>query len=105
MQHRFATAAIAALLLWTVVPAVAQNGNAASKSHGLRRMPDGHPDLQGTYDLATITPLERSLGAKAVLTKEEAAKLEAAMAQQRAQGDQPLKGDRTAPPKGGDGSL
>ena len=23
------------------------------------RLPDGHPDLQGTYDLATLTPLER----------------------------------------------
>ena len=40
------------------------------------RMPDGHPDLQGTYDLATLTPLERPAGTKAVLTDEEAAKLE-----------------------------
>jgi hypothetical protein len=23
------------------------------------RMADGHPDLQGTYDLGTLTPLER----------------------------------------------
>ena len=40
------------------------------------RMPDGHPDLQGTYDLATLTPLERPAGTKLVLTQEEAARLE-----------------------------
>jgi hypothetical protein len=39
------------------------------------RMPDGHPDLQGFWTNATITPLERprDLGAKEFLTEEEAA--------------------------------
>ncbi len=32
---------------------------------GQQRLPDGHPDLQGTYDLATLTPIERPAGAKA----------------------------------------
>src|SRR6266851_205817 len=68
------------------------------------RMPDGHPDLQGTYDLATLTPLERPAGAKAVLTREEAAKIEHEAAAARERGDQSIKGDRPAPPKGGDGS-
>ena len=40
------------------------------------RTPDGHPDLQGTYDLATLTPMERTAGSKLVLTPEEATKLE-----------------------------
>ena len=31
----------------------------APKPYAPPRMPDGHPDLQGTYDLATLTPLER----------------------------------------------
>ena len=31
---------------------------------GVPRLRDGHPDLQGTYDLGTITPLERRAGAK-----------------------------------------
>ena len=35
------------------------------------RLADGHPDLQGTYDLATLTPLERPSGSKAVLRSEE----------------------------------
>jgi hypothetical protein len=69
-----------------------------------QRMPDGHPDLQGTYDLATLTPLERPAGAKAVLTPEEAAKLEKDTATRRDKANDPIKGDRPAPPKGGDGS-
>src|SRR6266852_306016 len=109
MRHRFVALAglpaMTALLLWTAVSAAAQNPKTTAKTHGSRRMADGHPDLQGTYDVATLTPLERLSGAKLTLTKEEAAKLEAGAAQRRAQGDQALKGDRPAPPKGGDGSV
>jgi len=68
-------------------------------------MPDGHPNLQGTYDLATLTPLERPAGASAVLTKEQAVRLEKAAADRSAEGDKAIKGDRPAPPKGGDGST
>src|SRR5271170_2313724 len=70
-----------------------------------QRMPDGHPDLQGTYDLATLTPIERPAGAKATMTLEEAAKLEKQTAQLKKLGDVSIKGDRAAPPKGGDGST
>ena len=97
--------AIAALILWTAVPAVAQNPKAPAKPYSPRRVSDGHPDLQGTYDLATLTPLERRAGAKAALTKEEAVRLETAAALQREQGDKAIQGDRPAPPKGGDGSV
>src|SRR5712671_6683868 len=104
MRHRFVALAglpaLAALLLATVVPAAAQNSKAPAKPYSPHRMPDGHPDLQGTYDLATMTPMERPSGAKAVLTKEEAARLESAAARQREQGDKAIPGDRTAPPKG-----
>ena len=68
------------------------------------RMPDGHPDLQGTYDLATITPVERAAGTPLVLTKEQALKLETQRAAQRERADAPLDANRPAPPKGGDGS-
>jgi hypothetical protein len=97
-------AAMSALLLSTVIPAAAQNPKTPAKPYSPHRMSDGHPDLQGTYDLATMTPLERPAGAKAVLTKEEAVRLETAAARQREQGDKAIPGDRTAPPKGGDGS-
>jgi hypothetical protein len=45
---------------------------------GQTRTPDGHPDLQGVWTNATITPLERpkSLAEKATLTDAEAAEFE-----------------------------
>src|SRR5215467_11309308 len=46
----------------------------------IKRMPDGHPDLEGMYDLATLTPIERPAGAKAVLSEAEAAALEKGVA-------------------------
>jgi hypothetical protein len=76
-----------------------------AKTYNPPRMADGHPDLQGTYDLATMTPMERRPGTNLVLTKEEALKLETANAAQREKLDQPIQADRTAPPKGGDGSV
>ena len=43
------------------------------------RTPWGHPDLQGTWDYRTITPLERSreLGTREFYTEEEKKTLEA----------------------------
>jgi hypothetical protein len=109
MRQRFVASAsvsvLAALFLTPVSPMAAQSSKPAVKTHSVRRMPDGHPDLQGIYDLATITPLERPAGSSLVLTKAEAARREAAYAQERAKGDQPIEGNRTAPPKGGDGSV
>src|SRR5215472_12998143 len=67
------------------------------------RMPDGHPDLTGMYNLATLTPLERPRGQNATLTKEEVKKLEAASQERRSRGDTPLSADRSAPPVGGVG--
>jgi hypothetical protein len=68
------------------------------------RMADGHPDLQGTYDLGTLTPLERAAGSPLVLTDEEAKKREAQVAQRSAGLNAAIDGNRTAPPKGGDGT-
>ena len=67
------------------------------------RMADGHPDLQGTYDLATMTPVERPRGAPATYTQDQARKLETAAAERKARQDAPIAGDRGAPPKGGSG--
>jgi len=93
-----------AVLLFTAAPTAAQNPKAPAKRYSPRRMSDGHPDLQGTYDLATLTPVERPAGVNAVLTDEEARRRETAASLQREQGDKAIQGDRTAPPKGGDGS-
>ena len=48
MSYRFFTSTIATTFLLT-----------ASLEAQLPRTPDGHPDLQGVWTNATITPLER----------------------------------------------
>src|SRR5262245_41603236 len=78
---------------------------AAAAKKALPRTPDGHPDLSGVYDLATLTPVERPNGMPATLTDAEAAKLEKQAASRRDLLAQPSKGDREAPPVGGDGSI
>ena len=70
------------------------------------RTADGHPDLQGMYDVATMTPVERPNGVKnLVLTKEEAAALEIYEQQRQVKNDAPLDPNRAAPPVGGETST
>ena len=75
MTHRGQAAAIAVIAGVALMPmfAGAQTADAAGP-----RTPWGHPDLQGTWDYRTLTPLERpvELGDKAFLTEEEAVTLE-----------------------------
>ena len=80
------------------------NKPVAAPAGGMPRLADGHPDLQGTYDLGTITPLERRAGTPLVLTDEEAEKLETQVAKNYDKGNAQIAGDRAAPPKGGDGT-
>src|SRR5215469_9731852 len=96
---------LGALLLSSAIPTAAQTAKTPAGKYHPPRMPDGHPDLQGTYDLATLTPLERPSGAKAVLTAEEAKQAEAKVAEQTEVGRRSISADRAAPPKGGDGSV
>jgi len=77
----------------------------AAAKRSVPRLPDGHPDLQGTYDLATLTPVERAKDSSLVLTDEQAAKLEKDVAARKSYQDAPIKADRSAPPVGGDGSA
>ena len=75
-------AAIALAALAGLVPARAQAPQHGAGSHGtaagLPRTPDGRPDLQGTWDYRTLTPLERpaQFAGKAFFTEEEAAAYE-----------------------------
>ena len=70
----------------------------------LPRTPDGHPDFQGFYDLATVTPIERpaDAGGRLVLTSEEAAAVEKYELQREAKDAAPISGDREAPRAGGE---
>ena len=104
MLNRFITwtsAAAVAFLFVAAVPATAQTSKAETKT-GIKRMPDGHPDLQGTYDLATMTPLERMPGDPPALTKEQADKLQKAEAARRAVDATKLDPNRAKLPVGGD---
>jgi hypothetical protein len=71
------------------------------------RTADGHPDLQGVYDLATLTPLERPaiFGNNLTLTPQQAQRLEQQVADRKDQAARPSDGNRAAPPIGGDGST
>jgi hypothetical protein len=69
------------------------------------RLADGHPDLQGMYDLATLTPVERPAGTPLVLSDEQAATMEKDVAARKSSQDAPINADRSAPPLGGDGSA
>ena len=82
-------------------PAKAAPARAAAT---LPRTPDGHPDFQGLYDVATVTPLERPAEARGrpVLTDEEAAAAEAYELQREAKDAAPLSVDRGAPSVGGE---
>jgi hypothetical protein len=88
-----------ALLLTTILagsmPIAAQTPSRSGTTHAwsVPRTPDGHPDLQGTWTNATLTPLERprNLGDRRQLTEQEAAALEEQAARRRAAADDNLK--------------
>jgi len=99
MRSRLLTALAVALF---VAGASAQT----SRSSSIPRLADGHPDLQGVYDLAMLTPVERPVGVTSpVYTDTEAQKLERQVAARKEYSARAIKGDRDAPPKGGDGSA
>ncbi len=90
---------IAAVTLTLVVPFV---GLAE-----IPRTPDGKPDFSGTYDIATLTPLQRPerYGDKLTLTDEEAAEIARKEAEYMAKRNSATDPERGAPPQGGDGSA
>jgi len=68
------------------------------------RTPDGHPDLQGNWTNASLTPLERPAGLPRALSKAQAAALEQRRADTVETGAKASDPNRSAPPVGGDGS-
>jgi hypothetical protein len=69
------------------------------------RTADGHPDLQGNWSNATITPIQRPDGQNLVLSPEEVARIESNRAERIEEEAAPTDPDRPAPPVGGDGST
>ena len=58
MSYRF-LACVGALAVLFMTPLPGQTPKAKVKTGGIPRTPDGHPDLQGVWTNATITPMER----------------------------------------------
>ncbi|MGD0437636.1 MAG: hypothetical protein ABSB86_14335 [Bryobacteraceae bacterium] len=93
----FSYACVGALAVILAAPLPGQTAGAAAKSSGasksksgaIPRAPDGHPDLQGVWTNATITPMERpaALAGKATLTDAEAKEFEKHSAQELADVD------------------
>jgi len=83
---------LVALAVMLAAPLPGQTPKAATpaaKAKGIPRTPDGHPDLQGIWTNATITPLERpaALASKPTLTDAEAKALEQKSAEELAKVD------------------
>jgi hypothetical protein len=109
MRHRLLvsiTCAATLAVLWlTSGLLAAQARPAAQKPAATLRTADGHPDLQGSYNVATMTPLERPAGmTRLVLTPQEVAAMEGYEEQRNEKSAQPSDPNRAAPPVGGDQS-
>ncbi len=114
MRNQFA-ALVGAIALATgiiaigALPIAAQAPRAADTRAGARpadRTVDGHPDLSGMYDVATMTPLERpaEFGNRRALTAQESAAMELYEKRRQEKSAAPSSADREAPPVGGDTS-
>jgi hypothetical protein len=80
--------------------------SAASKATWVApRTPDGHPDLQGNWSNASMTPLERPAGVARALTPEQVIAAEKNRSQTIETLAKQSDPNRPAPPKGGDGST
>ena len=89
-----------------VVVSLALTPVALAQGQDIPRTPSGRPDLSGTYDVSTLTPMQRpvELGTKMSLTDEEAAEVAEQERRRMAERNAPSDPNRGAPPQGGDGS-
>lgn len=98
------------LISMIVAPAVlAQTPAAPAKAAAAKpasKATKAPPDLSGTYDIASLTPLTRppKFGDRLELTPDEAKAIEAEEAKQMALTSKASDPNRSAPPQGGDGS-
>jgi hypothetical protein len=85
---------------------VSAQAPASAPARSVSRAADGKPDLTGTYDVATMTPLQRpaEFGNRRALTPQEAAAMEEYERQRQEKEAAPSDADRDLPPVGGDRS-
>jgi hypothetical protein len=104
MKPAFVLTSLLALAPAGAVPA---SPAAADNPADIPRTSSGKPDLSGTYDIATLTPLQRSteFGENLYMSQEKANEILERTRQLVAKADAPSEADREAPPAGGDGSA
>jgi hypothetical protein len=106
-MHKLSHLTIAALLLGYSASA-ATSATAAEDGSSIKRMPNGKPDLSGTYDAGTVTPVDRppQFGDELYLSPEEAKALEEQSAEfwKTAEANRQGGAEREAPQAGGDGN-
>ena len=84
-----------------VSPVTAQERPSSSEQWEVPRTVFGHPDLQGNWTNATLTPFERPAGWERALTWEEVAEIEQGQAELVARKAEASDPDRPPPPEGG----
>jgi len=92
---------IAVTAFGVVAPAVAQAPASTSGDWVVPRTPAGHPDLQGNWSSATVTPLQRPRDQGPTLSWEEVERLEGRAANRLERVSRPSDPDRGAPRAGG----
>ena len=104
MRNR--TAAVLGVLALAVLSLASATADAQDHDKDIPRTASGRPDLSGTYDSATLTPLERPerYGNQLVLSDEEAAAVAEQAFDRNLERNQDSDPNREAPPTGGDGS-
>ena len=93
-------------LFLVVIAALIGTPTHAEDGLKLERTASGKPNLNGSYDSGTLTPLNRpeAMGEKQFMTREEAAKIAADSAARRDKASQASDPDRGAPVLGGSGT-
>ena len=95
---------VGAALMWFAVPVspvTAQERASSSEQWEVPRTVFGHPDLQGNWTNATLTPFERPSGWERGLTQQEVAEIEQGQAELVARKAEASDPDRPPPPEGG----
>src|SRR5262245_59093452 len=115
MQHATIRSSLAlGLALGVAIALTGLSARLAGQSNGSARpsaplssfrTPDGVPDLQGTYNIATLTPIERPANMPLVITPQQARQLERTEAARVQRAAEPSPVDRPAPQVGAVGGY
>ncbi len=92
---------LAVATLGLAVPADAQQRAAAGSTWQVPRTEHGHPDLQGNWTNATITPMQRPTGQDRVLTRDQVVAIEGEREEFIEEQLAPSDPERGAPAQGG----